>query len=303
MRLCRFNDSRLGIVQNNTVYDVTQALEAIPAGTWPPAPGDPLILHLAAVRARAESLAGSAQTFSLASVTLHCFLTQPTKVIGAPVNYSAHISEAHADKNISFGRTSPPIAKIGLFLKANSCLAGPAEGVVHSFAGRRIDHEMELGVVIGKVARHVLEADALDYVAGYTIALDMTLRGEEDRTFRKSPDSFGIVGPWLVTADEIANPGALDIRLSVGGVVRQSSNTSKLIFGVGKLIELASQFYTLFPGDIIMTGTPAGVAPVEAGDVMDCEIEGVGRMAVPVHPEPLTPAMAENYEITKESAK
>lgn len=287
MRLCRFNRTRLGVVDGDEVADVTAALAAIPAASWPAAswpaePGDPLIRHLAAVRAEAERLAPGAARTPLAAVTLECLVTQPSKVIGAPVNYQAHVDEAHADQGISFGKTSPPIAKIGVFLKANSCLVGPSDGVRLPFPDRRIDHEMELGVVIGRTAKAVREADALDYVAGYAIALDMTLRGEEDRTFRKSPDSFGVLGPWMVTADEIADPGALDISLSIGGTVRQQSNTRKLIFGVGRLIELASSFYTLHPGDVIMTGTPEGVGPVEAGDVMVCNIERIGEMRVPV---------------------
>lgn len=282
MRLCRFNMSRLGVVEGGEVLDVTRALAVLPAPAWPPALGDPLILHLDAVRAEAARLRAGAVRHPLASVTLHNPVVAPTKVMGAPVNYQAHVDEAHADQGISFGKTSPPIAKIGLFLKASSCLAGPAEGVELPFDGRRVDHEMELGVVIGRTARDVAEADALDYVAGYTIALDMTLRGEEDRTLRKSPDGFGVVGPWLVTADEIPDPGSLDLSLSIAGVIRQASNTRKLIFSVQKLIELASRFYTLHPGDVIMTGTPEGVGPVEAGDVMTCEIAGIGRMEVPV---------------------
>jgi 2-keto-4-pentenoate hydratase/2-oxohepta-3-ene-1,7-dioic acid hydratase in catechol pathway len=270
------------VVEGDLVLDVSPALQLIENEGWPPVPGDPLILQLESVRNAVDSLRVSAPAYELSAVTLHALVTRPTKLIGAPVNYQAHIDEAHADQQISFGKESPPIAKIGLFLKANSCLVGPAEGVTIGFEGRRVDHEMELGVIIGRTARQVLRADALDYVAGYTLALDMTLRGEEDRTFRKSPDSYGVIGPWMVTADELPDPSGLDLSLSVNGELRQASNTRLMIFDVPRLIELASSFYTLHPGDIIMTGTPEGVGPVAPGDVMRCEIDGIGAMDVRV---------------------
>jgi 2-keto-4-pentenoate hydratase/2-oxohepta-3-ene-1,7-dioic acid hydratase in catechol pathway len=110
----------------------------------------------------------------------------------------------------------------------------------------------------------------------------MTVRGNEDRSMRKSLDSYAVLGPWLVTKDEIDDPNALDLKLWVGDELRQDSNTSFLIYNVEKLIAWCSSFYTLHPGDIIMTGTPEGVGPVTAGDVMTVEIEKVGRMEVPV---------------------
>ena len=110
----------------------------------------------------------------------------------------------------------------------------------------------------------------------------MTVRGSEDRSFRKSIDSYAVLGPWLVTADEIDEPGNLDFELSVNGETRQKSNTSQLIYDIPRLIEYAASFYTLHPGDIIMTGTPAGVGPVADGDVMVVEFERIGRMEVGV---------------------
>jgi 2-keto-4-pentenoate hydratase/2-oxohepta-3-ene-1,7-dioic acid hydratase in catechol pathway len=139
-----------------------------------------------------------------------------------------------------------------------------------------------IGVVIGKKASRVSRERALDYVAGYAIALDMTVRGTEERSMRKSIDSYSVLGPWLVTADEIPDPGALDLELRINGEVRQSSNTRNLIFDVPKLIELASSFYTLHPGDIIMTGTPDGVGRVAPGDRIEARIEMIGSMEVAV---------------------
>jgi 2-keto-4-pentenoate hydratase/2-oxohepta-3-ene-1,7-dioic acid hydratase in catechol pathway len=141
---------------------------------------------------------------------------------------------------------------------------------------------VELAFVIGKEARTVSRAEALQYVAGYSIGLDITIRGQEDRSFRKSPDTYTVLGPWLVTADEIPNPGSLDLRISVNGEVRQSSNTRNMILGVPELIELASRFYTLYPGDIVITGTPEGVSPIVPGDKIVASVENVGTMEVAV---------------------
>jgi 2-keto-4-pentenoate hydratase/2-oxohepta-3-ene-1,7-dioic acid hydratase in catechol pathway len=119
-------------------------------------------------------------------------------------------------------------------------------------------------------------------VAGYAIGLDMTIRGPEERSYRKSLDTFSVLGPWLVTADELEDPHALELALSVNGEIRQHSNTRQLIFGIRKLIAYASKAYTLHPGDIIMTGTPDGVAPVVPGDTIHARIEGIGDMDVRV---------------------
>jgi len=147
---------------------------------------------------------------------------------------------------------------------------------------RRNDHEVELAVVIGKEGRNIAADDALDFVAGYCIGLDMTIRGPEDRSFRKSPDSYTVLGPWLVTADEIPDPGALEVKIEVNGVVKQRENTAELILSVPQLIAWASSFYTLYPGDVLLTGTPQGVGPVKPGDVMLATIERIGEMRVAV---------------------
>ncbi len=136
--------------------------------------------------------------------------------------------------------------------------------------------------MIGKPASRVARADALDYVAGYCIGLDISIRGPEERSLRKSPDTYSVLGPWLVTADEIPDPGALELRLSVNGEVRQQSNTSDLILGVAELVEYTSSFYTLYPGDVIFTGTPAGVGPIQPGDTITACIDKIGTMQVDV---------------------
>jgi len=174
------------------------------------------------------------------------------------------------------------IHSAGVFLKASSSLVGPGEGIAVRKPDRRTDHEVELAFVIGRRASNVSRVDALQYVAGYAIGLDITIRGSEDRSLRKSPDSYSVLGPWLVTADEIPDPGTLDLEISVNGQQRQQSNTRYLILGVAELIELASSFYTLEPGDVVFTGTPEGVSPIEPGDRIVATIERVGTMEVAV---------------------
>jgi 2-keto-4-pentenoate hydratase/2-oxohepta-3-ene-1,7-dioic acid hydratase in catechol pathway len=126
----------------------------------------------------------------------------------------------------------------------------------------------------------VAAADALACVAGYCIGLDMTIRGPEERSMRKSPDSYCILGPWLATADEVGDPGRLSISITVNGATRQDAHTSDLILPVAELIAWTSSFYTLHPGDVLLTGTPQGVGPVKAGDVMLASIERIGAMQV-----------------------
>src|SRR6185295_7212204 len=127
---------------------------------------------------------------------------------------------------------------------------------------------------------HVTKEDALRYVAGYAIGLDMTIRGPELQCFRKSPDTYAVCGPWLVTKDEILDPNHLDLSLHVNGELRQKSNTKRLVYNIERLIEYATSFYTLHPGDLIFSGTPEGVGPVKPGDLITAEIERIGRFDI-----------------------
>ena len=287
MRLCRFNDHRLGIVEGATVRDVTAALEVLPKQDYPYPTHDLLIEHLDRIVERARTLLPGAPTVAVDSVTLLSPVANPGKVIAAPVNYEKHRIEATRDPQLhgSNPGSAFTIQTAGLFLKATSSLVGPGEGVVIRLPERRTDHEVELVVVIGKRANHVARQHALAYVAGYSIGLDISIRGSEDRSFRKSPDSYTVLGPWLVTADEISNPGALDLQITVNGEVRQQSNTRHFILGVAELIEMASSMYTLHPGDLIFTGTPEGVSPIRAGDSIVATIADIGSMAVAVRAE------------------
>jgi 2-keto-4-pentenoate hydratase/2-oxohepta-3-ene-1,7-dioic acid hydratase in catechol pathway len=284
MRLCRFGDGRLGVVENSIVRDVTAALEVLPSYRYPFPAHDVFIANLDQVVARVRSIAASSPSVPVAGLKLLSPVANPTKIIAAPVNYQKHLDEVKGDVQLHQNTQAHTITiqKAGLFLKANSSLVGPGEGVALRHLDRRNDHEVELALIIGKQANNVSKSEALNYVAGYSIALDITIRGTEDRSFRKSPDSYTVLGPWLVTRDEISNPDELDLGISVNGEVRQNSNTRYMILGPAELIELASSFYTLYPGDIISTGTPEGVSPIVPGDTVVATVEKIGTMEVKV---------------------
>jgi 2-keto-4-pentenoate hydratase/2-oxohepta-3-ene-1,7-dioic acid hydratase in catechol pathway len=284
MKLCRYDDDKIGLVRGRNVHDVSDILDALPPLRYPAPFGDQLIANLGALRERMERLADGATPKPIESVKLKSPVANPSKIIGTPANYLAHAEEARRDPEIavfSAGKQRT-IEEQGLFLKASSSLVGPSEGVAVRFPERRTDHEAELGVVIGRKTGPISDADALSVVAGYAIALDMVVRGKEDRSFRKSPDTYAVLGPWLVTADEVGDPGGLDFTLHVNGELRQAANTREMIIGVARQISWASSVYTLYPGDIIMSGTCQGVAPVRPGDVMMLEFERIGDMTVPV---------------------
>ncbi|MEU1090108.1 fumarylacetoacetate hydrolase family protein [Streptomyces sp. NPDC005892] len=271
MRLALFNEGRLGVVDGDDLVDVTEQL----AGPGTPGPAGALHHHIettAREGAVRPALSGLPR-IPLAQVVLEAPLPRPGKIIGAPVNYLDHKAEMEYTTSI---------ADLGVFLKANSSVIGPGQDVLLPYTDKRTDQEGELGVVIGRTASHVDAADALDHVFGYTCVLDITVRSGEDRSTRKSFDTFTPMGPWIVTADEIPDPDSLDLRCDVGGETRQRTNTADLIFGVRELIAYTSSVMTLHPGDVIATGTPAGVGPLGHGDRIVLDIERVGRLDVGV---------------------
>jgi 2,4-diketo-3-deoxy-L-fuconate hydrolase len=294
MRLCRFAEDRIGLVRGENVFDVTAALADL-SYRYPLPRFDPLIANLSKVRAEMERVADKGSPVPGANARLLSPVANPGKIIAAPVNYKKHLEEARADAEIHHQKQIEEIQRVGLFLKATSSMVGPSEGVAIRHPDRRTDHEIELAVVIGKPADRVTAAHALEHVAGYCIGLDITVRGPEERSLRKSIDSYTVLGPWLVTADEILDPASLDLVLTVNSGVRQKANTRDLIIGVSELIAFASSFYTLMPGDVLLTGTPEGVAPIQAGDLMDAAIAGIGRMDVLVRaakPSEVEPSVA-----------
>ena len=195
------------------------------------------------------------------------------------LNYADHAAEA--------GMQAP--AEPILFSKATSCICGPNDGIIIPRGSEKTDWEVELGVVIGTRASYVSKENALSHVAGYCTVNDVSerayqLEGTGQWVKGKSADTFGPIGPWLVTADEVPDPQSLDLWLEVDGVKRQDGNTKNMIFGVAFLISYLSRHLTLLPGDVIATGTPAGVGqgfkpPVflEAGNVVRLGVQGIGE--------------------------
>src|SRR5262245_17364442 len=211
MRLCRFDDNRLGAVDGAVIRDVTAALDVLPTHSYPVPTHDVLIESLDRVVERARTLLSSARSLPVDDVTLLSPIANPSKIVAAPVNFEKHRDEARKDPGLHGNNPGNmfSIQTAGLFLKSVSSLVGPGEGIVIRLPERRTDHEVELVVVIGTRADRVAARDAMSHVAGYAIGLDISIRGTEDRSFRKSPDSYSVLGPWLVTADEIPDPGAL----------------------------------------------------------------------------------------------
>jgi len=286
MRICRFDQDRLGLVKGDDVLDVTPALEVIPQQRWPIAPGDPLIANLDRVLERVRALEAAAPRRRLTEVTLKSPVANPTKIVNAPINYQAHIDEAKADPKLGGGRKLNHITDWGLFLKATSALIGPGEQIrLRGGAEKRNDHEVELAVVIGRECRKATLANALDFVCGYAIGLDMTIRGPEMPSWRKSVDTYAVCGPWLTTKDEVPDPNNLRLSIKVNGETRQDSTTARMVYNVHRLIEYATSMYTLYPGDLIFSGTPEGVGPVKPGDVLTAEIERVGRFDIQIAPD------------------
>ena len=282
MQLCRFNDNRLGLVEGDRVKDVTAALKILPASHYPLPTYDLMIANLPAVRAEVEKLAKDAKVLALADVALLSPVANPGKIVAAPVNYKKHLEEAQTDPALHHQNQIAEIQRVGLFLKATSSLGGASEGIVIRHPDRRTDHEIELVAIIGTKCDRATRENAMSHVAGYCIGLDITVRGPEERSLRKSIDTYSVMGPYMVTADSVKNPDNLSFELTVNGEPRQKANTNDLIIGIADLIVFASAYYTLMPGDLLMTGTPEGVAPIVPGDVIDARIDQLGSMKVKV---------------------
>jgi 2-keto-4-pentenoate hydratase/2-oxohepta-3-ene-1,7-dioic acid hydratase in catechol pathway len=189
--------------------------------------------------------------------------------VAAPVNYVDHMHEMSEDFHIS---------ALGVFLKAPSSVLGADQEISLPYFDRRFDQEGELALVIGRRARHVSETEAPNHIFGYTGCLDVTMRGGEDRSTRKSFDTFTPIGPWVVTSDEFGSPDDVELRCFVNGELRQAANTRDLIWGAAALVAYVSSVMTLEPGDIISTGTPAGVGQIHDGDHVELQLGRLGTL-------------------------
>ena len=280
MKLYVYNDYRLAVLaEDGTLADLT---DLVPEHTSPKERMNALIASWAEVTDSAAGRVKAGSGALLQDVIVRAPQPQPRNLFAAPINYHKHQQEMGGGDGVYGDRKILDVSVRKGFLKAVTSITGPDGSIELPFPDRRFDHEAEVGVIISKEAKQVSEQDALDYVFGYTPLLDITLRGEEDRSWRKSMDTFTPIGPYILTADEVEDPENLDFWLTVNGELRQKSNTSYLIYGIAKLIAEYSAVVTLQPGDIIATGTPEGVGQILPGDTVVLTIPAIGELTMPV---------------------
>lgn len=276
MKICRYQDSadgpvKLGVVRGDFVHDVTTVTDLLPTVRWPYPAGDLLIAHMDELRPRMEALASETPGVPVAGVLLRAPVANPGKFICGAGNHK-----------VVLGAGGHP-RRLGFLFKMTNANAGPADGVTLRWPERTTFHEAEIAIVVGKTCTEVTASEALDYVAGYCIGLDMTMQGSEFPSFGKSFDTYGVMGPWLTTRDEIADPDALSYRLSVNRVEKTVDTTANLVLGIADLVEHAASVMTLHPGDVIFSGTPPHqLGAVVPGDVMTIDMDGLGEMTVAV---------------------
>ena len=280
MKICRYQESahgpvKLGVVRDGQVHDVTPVTDELPSVRWPYPAGDQFIANLERLRPAMERLADQAAPVPVDSVLLKAPVANPGKFVCGAGNHK-----------VVLGVGGHP-RRLGFLFKMTSAAAGPSDGVTLRWPERVTFHEAEIAIVIGRQGTEIPASDALDYVAGYCIGLDMTQQGSEFPSFGKSLDTYGMMGPWLTTRDEIADPNALNFRLTVNGVEKTADTTASLVLGIEDLVEHAASIMTLYPGDVIFSGTPPpGLGPVVPGDVMHIEMDGLGEMTVAVRGGP-----------------
>ncbi len=272
MKLARFDEGKIGVVIDDRIFDVSDLIDNDPR-QWPPVAMNRLIADFAKFRGALE-VAEKRPGVALSSVQLLTPVPAASKIIAYPINYHDH--------GIEMGRETRA-NNMGFFLKPPSSLCGASEPIVlPAIEGRRIEHECELAIIIGKRGRDIARENWAEYVFGYSCLMDIVVRGKEERVARKAYDTFCPVGPWIVTADELGDPNALQGRLWVNDELRQDANTRDLVVDIPGMIEIASHIMTLEPGDIIAAGTPAGVGPIRHGDKVRIEFEKIGTMTLDV---------------------
>jgi len=288
LKLAIFDDVRAGIVDTaaSRIVDVSDIVgadyrETLGAGWWVR-----LCRDLPALRPRLDAALENAPSRALDSVRLRAAALNPSKIVACASNYAAHVDEMMAVQQRVAGGMEAWMAEFDVFLKAPSSIIGPGEEIIMPpepvAQGLETHHECELTVVIGRGGASIPADEAFDHILGYTIALDITVRGKGDRSRRKSYDTFTPVGPWVVTADEIGDAHALDISLAVNGETRQNVNTSGLTVRIPEIIAYASSCMRLEPGDLILTGAPPGVGQLHGGEQLVASISGIGAMPLTV---------------------
>jgi 2-keto-4-pentenoate hydratase/2-oxohepta-3-ene-1,7-dioic acid hydratase in catechol pathway len=277
MKLARFDDGsgvQLGVVEGDAVKPLAAIAARFPTMLSLIAGGEEAL-------AAARDAARSADSVPLAKVKLLAPIERPGKYLAIGMNYRKHMEEAK--------RLGAPVPTNQYwFNKQTTCLAGPFDDTDPGVS-QAVDYEVELGVVIGKAAKNVSVADAPKHVFGYVVCNDVSARDWQTHaptfTVGKGFDTHGPIGPWIVTADEIANPHDLGLRCWVNGELRQDANTEELVYNVWDQISYLSTAFTLEPGDLLATGTPSGVGAamkppsfLKAGDVVRCEVDQIGAI-------------------------
>lgn len=276
MKIARYQETaggpvKLGVVRGDRVHDVTAVTVTLPAVHWPFPPGDQLIANLDALRPKMEALADETPGVPVKDVLLKNPVANPGKFFCGAGNHKIVLEHGGHPR------------RLGSLFKMTSAAAGESDGVHLRWPDRVTFHEAEIAIVIGKQGYEIPASEALEYVAGYCIGLDMTMQGPEFDSFRKSFDTYGLMGPWLTTRDEIADVNALPFKLTVNGETRTQDTTASLVLGIEDLVEHASSVMTLHPGDVIFSGTPPmGLGAVVPGDVMYIEMQDLGAMTVQV---------------------
>lgn len=293
MKICHYNDHEAGAVEGERVYAIGAALVAaghLRQGYTMQEVIERLANQPAAMQCARQALKG--RSAPLAQAKLLAPIENPPSLWAAAANYTAHQAEMRA---ASGGPDRTELSKDDLmaefFLKPSSSIIGPGGVVVLPGIARHVDYECELCVVMGKKARHVSEAQALDYVFGYTLCWDISQREpwgrdrQNTRNIRKGFDTFSALGPWIVTTDELPEPQETRIDVELNGRHVMTAHTKDMICGVRDHIRFLSSVLTLRPGDLITTGTPAGVAKLAPGDRLKGRIESVGEMTLTVEAE------------------
>jgi 2-keto-4-pentenoate hydratase/2-oxohepta-3-ene-1,7-dioic acid hydratase in catechol pathway len=277
------SERRLGAVLDDRVIDITDAVEK--AARKPASMTTLIATGELCLREIRSAVANSSGGVPLAETCLEAPVTRPGKIIGVGLNYTAHVDESSRSLDTSAALPERPV----LFSKPATAVIGPGGVIRHDHRlTRELDWEVELAVVIGRRIREVDADGALEHVFGYTVMNDISARDQRRSGqwfFSKGQDSYAPMGPLIITADEIPDPHALGLRLRVNGAVKQESNTAQMLFRISELIADISSGMTLEPGDIISTGSPAGVGAsrnppefLRPGDVVEAEIDGIGTL-------------------------
>ena len=287
MRLAILDGLRLGVVSETAVIDVTAALpwphdpDPLTAGWWRRLCRDLDLVRPALAAAARDPAAPRA---AVGDARLLAPAVNPSKIVAAASNYQAHVAEMHEVQERTLGRVESWMMEFDVFLKAPSSIAGPRDDIVlpPDQRDREIHHEAELVAIVGKGGKDIAPGDALSRIAGYTIGLDITVRSKADRSRRKSYDTFSPLGPWLVTSDEAGDPADMDIELERNDVLKQKVSTRDMLVPVQDIVAYASRVMTLLPGDVLFTGAPPGVGPIEPGDTLRVRISRLGEMGLTV---------------------